>query len=368
MDSDDLEAAVKAGVITPEIARDLRNFSAQLHGSSIADEERFGVVRGLGDVMTALGLALLLGGVIAAATLFRPVGMFAVAGLCWLLAEYFTRRRRLTLTSFALFGTFAVTLAVGLFDLFSTVMGVNPFADVKVAAKIPPLLGLLTAAGLTLACAGYWLRLQLPVAFAAAAVAACNVCIHVLRMILPGAPEWFVALVLLASGLALFAVAMWWDISDIRRETRRADIAFWLHCAAGYQVASASFRLVLGVKGASAGWDRIYAFTPSEPSAAAAVATLVLLAVFAAVALVIDRRSLLMSSLGFVFPSTVYLGGGLSRGASWVVAAMAMGLLLVVLAGSWSRLRAWLLRFVPAPIRAQLPRTELVHAKLRPVA
>ena len=37
---------------------------------------------------------------------------------------------------------------------------------------------------------------------------------------------------LLLCGLAVFALAMRFDLSDPKRQTRRTDIAFWLHMLA----------------------------------------------------------------------------------------------------------------------------------------
>ena len=44
-----------------------------------------------------------------------------------------------------------------------------------------------------------------------------------------------------AAGLAVFAFAMRWDTSDRARETRRSDVAFWLHLLAAPMIAHPLF-------------------------------------------------------------------------------------------------------------------------------
>ena len=50
----------------------------------------------------------------------------------------------------------------------------------------------------------------------------------------------------LIAGLGVFTLAMWWDRSDRVRQTRRSDVAFWLHLLAAPMIAHPVFHL-LGV-------------------------------------------------------------------------------------------------------------------------
>jgi len=368
MDSVELEAAVKSGIITPDIARELRNFSAEQRQAPLADEERFGLVGGLADVMTAAGLLLLLGGVAFAFAFVPPIAIIIVLGASWAFAEHFTRQRRMTLTSFVLFGAFVMAALCGLMGVASVLPGTTPWMGTPAAwAAISPLGGLVVSFGTAMTCGLYWMRFKLPFAYMAAAVAAVNVGVNVVRLVVPNASAGVISFMLLLIGLLLFAVAMWWDMSDIRRETRRADIAFWMHWAAGYQIAGASFRLLLGVAGGPSGWERLNAFATQPANGVAAIAVLCLFAFFCFVALVIDRRSLLMSSLIYVVPATAQLMGAL-QSTTMTMTAMLTGGFLVVLAAYWREVRALVLAWLPDHIRAQLPRTDLSFATSRPVA
>lgn len=362
----DIEAAVDAGVIDADVARQLRNFSAVRHAAPIADEERFGLVGGLADVMTAVGLVPLLLGLAAAFLWAGPFAAVMVVAATWVLAEYFTRRRRMTLTSFVLFGTFALAVACGLLAL-SMRMFPGGALDLTAAGQITtaPISGMFIAAGTTLGCALWWFRFRLPFAYTACAIAAVNLGVHVLHAAWPSAPSAFVSGLLLATGFVLFALAMWWDMSDVRRETQRADVAFWLHWAAGYQISHAAFRILLGVVDKGEGWDRLYAFAPAHASGVLGV--VVLFSIFCAVALVIDRRSLLLSSLIFVLPNLAAAVSDNPVIGGMTIAVLA-GAFLVLLAGFWHKARVLLMPLVPIVIRAQLPRTELTFGRERPVA
>src|SRR3546814_5735312 len=89
----------------------------------------------------------------------------------------------------------------------------------------------------------------------------------------------------LVTGVQTCALPIW-DMSDPTRETRRADIAFWLHLAAAPLIAHPVFQM-LGVLDADVGIDT-------------AIVVVALYLVFAFVALAVDRRALLVSSLAYV--------------------------------------------------------------------
>lgn len=369
MDSIELDAAVAAGLIDQDQALKLRNFRATTRQQTLADEERFGSIDGMSDVMTAVGLCFALGALSCVAFAFGPWFAPVIAIAAWGLAEVFTLRRRLAVTSFVVFIAYIVAMTVFGFTVALTIpvtkamLLAGSTGDVPI---VPPLQGLVTAAVATGAVVLYWLRFRLPVAYTVALVAAINVLVHVLRLIAPGAPGWVVATVQLGAGLLLFAIAMGWDLSDIRRETRRADVAFWVHLAAGYQIASAVFKLVLGLAGMPEGWDRLTHFGTLAPSNGGALAVIGVALVFTLLALAIDRRSLLMSSLAYILPAAVKLASVTGDSAP-VLAAFLVGLFLAVLAVCWRRLRTVVVAGLPVMLRAQLPRTDLTFERARPV-
>lgn len=362
--SSELDEAVRAGVITSDGANALRNFVAQRSETPLVDEERFASA-GMGEVLTTVGIVLTLGSATIFAMGAGPLGTAVTAPAAWLLAEYFTRRRRMMLPSFVLFAFFVVSWTMLCFAaaLFIPSGSDVPHQVMPGVQSITPLRELVTAMGATLAAAVFWLRFRLPIAYAVSAIAAVNVGIHVLRILIPGASADFVSVILLFPGFGLFALAMWWDMSDIYRQTLRSDVAFWLHAAAGYQIAGTSFRLIAGTARSASGWDRLYAFAPGQLDTATALTAIALFAAFCVIALAIDRRSIMLSSLAMLLTATTQLAdtGG------WVAAAFPLGLMLLFVSAYWTRLRATVLEWLPATLAAQLPRTDLIILKARPV-
>ena len=87
-----------------------------------------------------------------------------------------------------------------------------------------------------------------------------------------------------ALGLAIFALAMWFDSSDLKRQTRRTDIAFWLHLLAAPIIVHP---ILLSVTG-------------SDAPLGAALQVILVFVCLAVVALVVDRRAILVSSLSYL--------------------------------------------------------------------
>ena len=364
LDNLDIEAAIRRGVITEETANRLRSLSAERRGVPAADEERFGLVGGFADVMATAGLLLLLAPVVMGSFLVSPFAPFFLVPPIWGLAEYFTRRRRLTLTSFALFGLFVLAAAMGCAAVGMIAAGVDLWGP-KIPATpqtIPPIASLVTAAGIVMGGAAWWFRFRLPIAVAVTAVAGVNLAVHVLRLTAPAMPTAGVSILLLLIGFGLLAAALRCDMTDVRRETIRADVGFWLHAIAGFQVVGASYRLIFGVDGDPQGWDRLYAYTIQDPTPAAIGAALLLLVAFVLLSLAFDRRSLLTSGIAFLVPMLVRTQPMLA-----LPIVMLFGLVLVVLSAGWTPLRAWILPLLPITVRAQLPRTEIQLLRSRPV-
>ena len=87
----------------------------------------------------------------------------------------------------------------------------------------------------------------------------------------------------------------------------------------------------------------------------ALVWVLVLMALFAVVAVVIDRRSFLLAAIGYVVSVIVALGT-VREGGDVAALILALGLFLVVLGAFWAKIRAGLLHILPlGGLRRWLP-------------
>jgi hypothetical protein len=331
---DDLNAAVEAGAIPPEAAARFRAFVAARQQSAIADEESFRLLGGFNDIFVALALGLTLWAVAYLLEATLPgVSPFAVAGASWGFAEYFTRRRRMALPSFFLALVFVAACA---FLAAAVAKGVGLGDD-------PEAMGAYAAgfAGGAIAAYAHWRRFRVPVTMAALVLGMLGLALAIAFLAVPALLEWW-TMCLLAAGLLAFAAALRWDASDPERITRRSDVALWLHLAAAPLIVHPLFA-ALGLLGGEGG--------PVQALAAVGI-----YAAFMLVALVIDRRALLVAALAYVIYAVSDLlaaGGGIA--AVVPTAMLAIGLLLLTLSAWWRGLRRPLVALLPAGLRRLLP-------------
>jgi len=316
----DIDGAVTAGVISREAATALRNHVARDHAAPAVDEEHFRLLSGFNDIFVSIAIALLLVAVgQIGSSVAMPIGGALVAGTSWLLAEYFTRQRRMALPSILLLLGFVGGVGGTLAGL---VAGWN-FDGMADATK--GLIGAGIALAAAVAAYVHWRRFMVPITVAAGAVAAVGTVIALVYAAMPGI-ERAIWPVLFVAGLAVFALAMRWDLSDRARQTRRSDVAFWLHLAAAPMIAHPVFQL-LGVFG-----DAI--------SVATALVVIALYLAFALVALAVDRRALLVSSLVYVLYAMYALfrsAGAIELSAAFT--AFVIGSALLTLSAFWQPMR-----------------------------
>jgi len=159
--------------------------------------------------------------------------------------------------------------------------------------------------------------------------------------------------VILAEGLALFALALAWDMSDPLRQTRRADVAFWLHLLAAPAIVHPLFALV-----GLTDWSPFaplgrHAATPGIEAGGLAFGIYVALGV---VALIVDRRALMVSSLAYLLVamnSLFQATGALTL--SVALSALIVGAGLLLLSAFWTAARREALWLAPDALRQHLP-------------
>ncbi|MDB5704895.1 MAG: hypothetical protein JWN66_2011 [Sphingomonas bacterium] len=315
----DLDDAVAAGAISREAAAALRNHVATTHAAPAVDEEHFKLLSGFNDIFVSIAVGLVL---VALAwigkSITTPLAGAFVAIAAWGLAEYFTRQRRMALPSILLLVAFVGGVA-------ATIIGVLVELDPDFSDRTNALIG----AGIGLVSAGaawlHWKRFMVPITVAAGAAALVGVAVAVTLAAIPAAKDSIYP-ILLVGGVAVFALAMWWDMSDRERRTRRSDVAFWLHLAAAPLIAHPVFQM-LGV------------FNENITLDTAAI-VLVLYLVFAFVALAVDRRALLVSSLAYVLfamYSLFHTAGAVEL--AWAFTALVIGSALLTLSAFWHPMR-----------------------------
>jgi hypothetical protein len=249
------------------------------------------------------------------------------AGLLWLLSEYFVHKRRMVAPAIALSVMFASNAAFG----FTAVM-TEPFMIAQNDYSSVPL-PLFIA---TLSLLVYWWRFRVPFAMAMIAVGLFIVAIvyaasrggevnDISDFFLLSAGGPF-AWITLALGLLVFAVAMTFDMSDPHRVTRRSANGFWLHVVAAPALVNTVALSLL---------DR--------DTSGANLVLLAFLALFAIVAIVIDRRSFLIAAIGYI----VALAATILDGDGAALTVLTLGIVLLLLGAFWERIRARVLKLMP---------------------
>ncbi|MBU0862219.1 MAG: hypothetical protein KKI16_09630 [Alphaproteobacteria bacterium] len=341
IDRDDLRAATAAGVISEAQAASLASL-AQNRQAARSDlrqiDEPFELFKGFNEIFIVVGLCILAAGWAASFGLFlaQETGNVLMVGaltgaLIWGLSEYFVRRRRMVAPAIALSIFFAIT-ALGTFGAHFA----EPFMVAQRDFSSLPW----PAICATLALLVYWVRFRVPFALAVVAVGVFGIAI-LLAAIARGTPATWTemfklsasgpfAWITLLVGLAVFAVAMWFDMSDPHRVTRRSANGFWLHLVAAPALVNTVALSLL-----------------DQDSAAANLILLAVLAFFAAVAIIIDRRSFLIAAIGYIvtLSLTVFVPGHAAT------PILLLGIALLTLGAFWQPIRATLLR----PLAGVLP-------------
>lgn len=340
-----LEAAIGAGIISREQGDALtaleKGGPAQASGFS-ADDEQFRFIRGFGDIFVTIGLALFLGAVAYfASTVGELPGAFvALAATSWALAEYFTRIRRMALPSIVLL----LVYAYGVYGAAGTLLA-QLFGDQELYrlwlldTTSPPVMIGAGIAG-AVATALHYRRFRVPITIAAAAGAVAAIVVGLaIAAGLPRNPA------ILAMGVAVFALAMRYDLSDPQRLTRRTDIAFWLHMLAAPLVVHPLIGSLLGAEGL---------FSAQEPGVVTAAWILGVFVLLALVALIVDRRAMLVSGLSYAGIAFGTLVGKAGLSGQVPLTLLVLGALVLILSAGWHGLRRFLLSLLPERLSQNL--------------
>ena len=346
----DVRAAVGAGILTEARAASLSALADQRRGARQdlqPGDEPFELFRGFNEIFIAVGLVILVSGwtgivtfgALSFADSIRAylIGTSLIGGVViWLLSEYFIRQRRMVAPAIALSVMFAGNAAYGfvggtseLFMLAQQNYSSLPFP--------------LALATLTLLI--FWFRFRVPFALAIIALSAFLVSVLIAGNS-AGAPatarDLFLlsadgpfALITLALGGVVFAIAMAFDMSDPHRVTRRAANGFWLHVVAAPALVNTIALSLLAQNGVFSN-AILFAF----------------LTFIALVAIVIDRRSFLIAAIGYI----VILSRTVFDGQQAVLMIFVLGVFLVALGARWERIRAALMAALPRSFpRHRLP-------------
>lgn len=348
---EDIRAGGAAGIITSDQAEKLLTFLATrpdavasaaplavVEGEPVdPDEESVRFVRGFQDVFLTIGIVLLLVGIgVLGGGILRPFGGVLIgAAVAYFLGIGFARRRRLVLPSMALALGFTMFAGLGVAALLGGEVRFYDFVGFGTPGNsYPHFAGSVAALA---AAVAFFFSFRLP--FALGLVATSGFVVFSMGMryffgIMDSGAIW--APLLLSFGLLTFAAAMAFDLSDPLRRTLRADNAFWLHLAAAPMIVHAVISMLVT--------NARMRFSPTD-----AVIVIGVVIVLALIAIVIDRRALFVSALGyFGFAVAVLLRGAQLDDAVGLAATLVVtGGIVIALGLGWRSIRRLLIGRLP---------------------
>ena len=324
---EDLDQAVDKGIFTSSAVQQFRAHILQRNNTHFADEEDFRLITSFNDIFVLIACALLLlsaGWVVQATS--RPLATVVVAGLSWLLAEFFVLKRKMALPAIALLVSFVGSVFATMILLFG-----KPTEHVL----------MLAASVSSVAAWLHWQRFRVPITVAVGAETAVLFMIALLISVFPPLQHHLMTLIFIG-GVIVFSVAMRWDMADLKRITRKSDVAFWLHLSAAPLIVHPVFS-DLGI------------FHGNQSSSSITIVLLMYL-VLTLISLIIDRRAFMVSALVYVLVALTQLlkTYGLA-GDSFAYVGVFIGFSLLLLSGFWHRVRYQLVIRLPPVVRTRVP-------------
>lgn len=339
-----LDAAHQAGLLQAgQVAPLLAFLSADDEAKRIPDPEEVHFARGFHDIFITIGLNLFFVGLIAS-VLYLTGDNFGfsvfllVMAASWLMAEWFSKKLRLALPSLMLAITFMISggLTISFFINVAEVLlyGQDTLKATDVFGSDWPekanwLQGLTFAGLIGLGGLFHW-RFKVPITPSLMMLAVAGLLMFILGKLDPTMLKDHHNVWIFIIGLMMISVAMMFDARDPLRQTVNSDRAFWLHLIAAPMLVHAV----------------LSGFIDMENNSRAAIAILLLVAVLGLVSLIIDRRAILASALGYIGIAISTILKDINFDTSGVLALtlLMLGVFVLMMGSGWSSLRKLVMR------------------------
>ena len=353
LNNTDLANAVSEGIISSDQAKQLTVFSKRTRSNDDSPllqefetrDEPFRLLRGFRDIFISIGVLFLSMGATAIVYYFTQehvgsldhlklaapssffsalIGSLMLVLLGIALAEIITKRLRLPLASLVLSiitaGWFGL-LGVSAFGLVGGFWNTLNDSGSSIAALVFSLSAFI---GISL----FYLRYRLPFIMLIIAASLAGFLAAVVNAISPDFFKNNLRLLVGALGFFVFFAAMTFDLKDRLRVTRFSECGFWLHLLAAPMIIHATLA------------------NTGDLNPTIVLVTFVLLTL---IALIIDRRAILVSSLLYLSIAfyKIIEGLNLDDGLQFFVPIGIIGLLVVLLGIGWSPLRRLVMSLLP---------------------
>ena len=314
-----LEEAAEKGIINKTQVEPLLSF---LNGNVSEErennsEEQLRFVRSFGDIFITLGIVFVMvaGAKVELSTFANIIPLLISIAT----AEWLVRKRRLALPGIA--------LLIAIIYFASRMVGFSTSAPALDNVIILTGLGLLF----------YW-RYKMPFTLMPIAIGVITIISLLIEIDITE-----VQAISTVYGLLVFSVAMWFDSNDTKRQGRLSDSAFWLHLLAAPLVVHGVMSTLL---------------TSSNFVDSKEILIVAFFVVFFLVALYVDRRALLVSSLSYAIYAVIQIANnnGQSVENLTLVVFVAFGAFIVFFGANWylarniifsKTNRFWLSNYVP---------------------
>lgn len=330
---EDLEHAVEASIFSAAAVDQFRREIAQQKKIPIVDQENFRLMTGFNDIFVVIACILLM---TSAVFLIESLqgGMFSMiglAGLSWLLSEFFVRQRKMALPAIVLL----VGFVTGTLGAVLAGLGVNALDFLNESSM------LIATSVTAVATYFHWRRFRVPITIAAGTLVGLGFIASLLLSFIPELEHHLTTLIF-SLGVLTFIFAMYWDASDRERVTGRSDAAFWLHLLAAPMIVHPIF---MG-----------QSIMDSRVESGTLIIVLSVYLLLTLISIAVDRRVFMVSSLVYVLYalSDVFEQYG-SIDYSFAVTGVILGASLLLLSVLWQRARRLIIGFFPKSIVRWVP-------------
>ncbi|MDX2423547.1 MAG: hypothetical protein QNK43_12850 [Amphritea sp.] len=322
MDRETLERAAQRGIISQQQLQQLILFSSAEQQDEAVGEEQLRFVRNFGDIFITLGVLFV---TFSVAAMHLSQFEWLVPAVLFLgAAEWLVRIRRLALPGIA--------ILISTLYFLGKALGIAEFETAT--------LQFLTLSGASLL---FYLRYRMPFSLLPVAAGLIAAVISSLGVDMLKHQILFSVL-----GLCVFIAAMSFDARDRKRQLRASDCGFWLHLLASPLIVHGMMTTLL--------------FNESGLLASGSnreIALLLFFVVFLLIALFVDRRAMLVSSLSYAIYAIfkVVSSNLLDSNNLPLMVFIGFGVFIVLFGTYWYKLRrlifgalrnSWPARFVPA--------------------
>ena len=320
-------------------------------------QENLRFLANFNDIFITIGLVILffgitaligsasMGSILASGSILSGlIVTLPVAGLAWLMMEYFCARRRLLLPSMALSWIFVTFIALAALVVGASLIGQEAIIDGFDTADLFRKgggIGVFVFASAFAASLIVFLRFRLPFALAQAALTAA-IAVYIGAGVFGNIMDVVGGPLLILMGGATLLFAVLFDMRDPQRIHKSSDNAFWLHLAAAPQ-------LIWGVSAWVTDSSILTGYTVGADNAMQGIVLLIVLLAIAVVSLALNRRALIAASLlTFIITLSFVLNRvGIDGLNIFVIVSIIIGSGVVLLGAGWKTARRMVLVFFP---------------------